>query len=148
MKYTKEDLKRIDPITHIRQHPEHYLVDGIIEGSAIVSRVMQDILTQSSISAFCAREGTWWIIASEIDWINSCSPLTVKKYFSQITPNPEVGQNAFHAEVLLTAFAEDLIVFSKSERIVINGKATPPEAVMSYLVKYPSWARSIVFQIT
>ncbi|WP_406694553.1 hypothetical protein V5E97_26135 [Singulisphaera sp. Ch08] len=147
MRYTIDDLKIIDPVEHVRSHPEMYLPQGTLDGSMLASRIVGDVLMLSDGWAYALHAGDWWIVASEIDWIQRILGSEWKDYFQKIVPFPEAGQNAMHSGVLLIAFAQDLMTFDEVSTHVIRGEADPSELEVKVREAPQGWKRAIAFRL-
>jgi hypothetical protein len=110
-------------IDFIKNHPERFLRQNNL-GLELSTNIVSDalLLVDEPISA--QKQDEWWIVSCERDWIANQSNLIVEEIFSRIIPFPEAGQNSMRSEVLLTAFAKDVITILGKEISVIKGDFT------------------------
>lgn len=139
----REDLQVCDILTHIRQHPEMYLADGYVNGATIVCRILADVLVSENCQVFVQRSGDWWIIGSSTDWIGSVGT----RAFFEFMPYPQAGQNSFHGEVLITAFAADIVLLTPYGHDVIAGRSPIPEQIIRLSQLRPELRRIVCFRM-
>ena len=69
-------------------------------------------------------DDTWWVVVADVDWLASAGrPLS--ELFSTIVPFPGAGDNSMRSEVLLGAFAEQVLTWcgNDGERESIVGSS-------------------------
>lgn len=146
MEYVRRDLQVVDPIAHICSHPQMYFPEGDVDGLNIVLRIVSDILEDSLAGVTIKRLGDWWIIASDLDWFERLPDVTVQDRFTRIIPYPEAGDNAFHAEVLAGAFAQDIVVFEPSQVLSVKGHVPRSDPVFASPSNYANWKRIVAMR--
>lgn len=145
MRYTEADFERVNAIDHILSRPEMYVPKGEVSAEHLVGRIVADILVSQDRVATALRHGDWRVVASAWDWIGEKDPARLMDYFKNIVPFPEAGQNAMHAEVLLTAFCKDVITSDGSTTSIIKGESD--ERVTALLNQHRGWSRAIAFRL-
>ncbi len=147
MKYSIKDLQMIDSIEFIRRHPENYLGGNKLSPENLIGMLVSDILTllKKDCLVIAHREEDWWLVSSECDWIQQYED-NIDYYFTNIVPFPEACQNSFHSEVLLTAFCENVVTFTKLHTQVIKGTATLD--IDKILTKNSNWSRCVAFKMS
>jgi hypothetical protein len=146
--YSEEDLEIIYALDYVKEHPEMFLPKGHISGMALASAILDDIFVQERVSTFVERIGEWWLIGSEFDWIGPyMQGYTLHEYFSRMVGFPEMHVNAVHSEVLLTAFAADVIVFDNSGHERITGTTTLDDLILAARQSHPEFKRAVAFRM-
>jgi hypothetical protein len=145
MVYKEEDLEGIDALTHIRMRPQMYVWGGHPDGEVIAARLVVDVLVDTNRLAFAARIADWWIVASDKDWIDARRYSSITEYFKNVAPFPEAGDNAFHGEVLATAFAKDVVTYDRSSQVIVQGTTDP--LLDSVRSQHPEWVRVVAFRM-
>lgn len=130
----------VDSISHIRRHPEIYFGAGY-EPSAcgLVTHLIDDAIALGVLPVHCDFVSGWWIVAAREDWVLKSNPLSLIDTFHQLRPFPEMGRNCYRSNVLVTAFADDVIVFGTQGRSLIKGNNIATDELVKHLdEKYPS----------
>jgi hypothetical protein len=136
-----------DPIGFIRKRPGMFVRSQPVSGAELAANIVGDalLLTSGHVTAF--RKAAWWVIASDIDWIASQSSPSVEDYFSRIVPLPQAGPNSMRGEVLLVAFARDVVSQGEDGRHVVTGDISMHDEVWDILNSDPKWKRVIAFRL-
>src|SRR5687767_46875 len=98
----------LDPLKHIRSHPKMYLPGGILDPMWLATRVSGDALLLGAVNAGSTRCGDWWVAWADHDWLQRDGQ-EIRELFDRILPFREAGVNAMRGEILLTAFAKDIV---------------------------------------
>ncbi|HZP84757.1 MAG TPA: hypothetical protein VFB21_24190 [Chthonomonadaceae bacterium] len=142
-------LQQENAIETIRRNPKMYLPFGELRGDSLSTRLASDILSVSTRAVGILQYASWWIVASEEDWISKAQgEENIDEYFKRIVPFPEGGVNAMHAEILLTAFARKLITATPRAVCVSLIGSAPEEDLFVYVTRsLPKWKRLVAFQL-
>lgn len=134
-----------NPIDYIVNHQDMFIRQNNV-GLQLTVNIINDalLLTDGKVSAL--RKNNWWIIGSEKDWIVKLSDLSLTEIFHKIIPFPEAGQNSMHGEVLLTAFAEDVVTIS-NETLIIKGNLSKEDNFLKIMQSNNNWKRIIAFRM-
>ena len=62
-------MKIIDPIEHIRSHPDMYLWGGSASPSDLASRLTADALLLGASRTLVVHTDQWWAVAADVDWL-------------------------------------------------------------------------------
>ncbi len=146
--YTESDIHVLDdPIAVIRKRPGMYVRSNPVSGAELATNLVGDalLLTGGRVTAF--RNGAWWIVACDADWMTSEPGLSVDALFSRIVPFPQAGTNSMHSEVLLAAFAHDIVVKGAESCAVIKGNVPPAAAVWTAVTSNQGWKRVVAFRL-
>lgn len=141
--YEESDLEIIDPLQHIRQRPEMYLVGGDTSADALANRLLLDLQRSSGALVIYQQIGAWRIVGSDQDWLADVAD--PHEVFQQIVIYQHQGESCFHAEVLLAALASDIVLFAGQQAEVIQGDATLPEQVRAFPNRFPQLVRCLAF---
>src|SRR2546423_2717418 len=102
-------MRTIDPLDHIRGNREMYLPGGRCEPAYLATRVADDALTLGASRVELLHHQDWWIIAANADWMALPKSCGVRELFDRVVPFPESGVNSMRSEVLLSAFADEVL---------------------------------------
>ncbi len=147
MLYTTDDLQIVEPVAHVRSHPEIYLACNKASPIAILSRLIADILLVDKRAATVVHMDGWWIVGSPTDWMVTGSAISVRDYFFNVVPYPEGGQNAFHPEILTTAFADVVVTLGRDSVEIIKGQVIDETPYIS-MKKNVEWSRLVAFRMS
>lgn len=133
-----------DPLTHVRSHPEMYLPAGRLEPSDFAARIAADALACGAGRTLAVHHDTWWAVAADIDWLAGGAP-AVADLFRRVIPLPQAGPNSMRGEILLGAFADDVITWDSQRADRIQGTQRESESLRS-LLNDRTWRRVIAFR--
>ena len=117
------ELKTVSGKEWVKAHPERFFRTGSPTGLELAYHILCDALHLTH-KCTIARHGEWWIVSSANDWVAHES-LAVRQLFSRVVPAPEQGVNSMRAEVILSAYAQDVATFDGEQWLVVEG-AIPP----------------------
>lgn len=139
-------MRTLDPIAHIRSHPGMYLPGGVASPADLASRLSADALLLGASRTLVVHDGEWWAVAADADWF-SPAPIPADELFRRIVPFPEAGVNSMRSEVLLTAFADDVLTWGEDDAPHrVKGAADDWQRVRT---RFPdgNWKRVVVFKL-
>src|SRR5690348_11695923 len=114
-------MRTIDPLEHIRANREMYLPGGRCDPAYLATRVAEDALTSGAKRVEILHWQDWWVVAADSDWMARCCSGDVRELFDRVVPFPESGVNSMRSEVLLSAFADEVVTGGPGEGAVIKG---------------------------
>ena len=79
--------------------------------------------------------------------MNKAPGFTVEELFSRIVPFPQAGANSMHSEVLVTAFARDVVTWDRQEPCIIKGDILAHEEMRDIIKSNPHWRRVVAFRM-
>lgn len=88
------------------------------------------------------RHGDWWIVWAHRDWLRDTDAARV---FRAVVHDPHQGPNTMYYEVVLRAFASDVISWTPSSIDVVSGDPDPE--FMHALHQLPPAARAVAFRV-
>jgi hypothetical protein len=106
--YSIDDLQiHDDPVGHIRRNPAMYLrgVDRAV-GEYLAARMLEDLILSGVLPARVNKVQQWWEVSCATDWLVGRGGIGA---FTRIVPFPGAGPNSMHSEILLTAFADNVV---------------------------------------
>ena len=139
-------MKIIDPIEHIRSHPDMYLWGGSASPSDLASRLTADALLLGASRTLVVHTDQWWAVAADVDWLAG-AVVSADALFGRIVPFPQAGVNSMRSEVLLTAFADDVVTWSEGDRPRRVKGAEADWTVVHAKIADASWRRVIAFRL-
>ena len=135
-----------DAIDYVRQRPERFFRGGSPEPVELVTHIVGEVLVLGGSETCTMRSGDWWIISSNVDWLATCPDYDPKELFCHIVALPEAGPNSMRAEILLTAFAQQVITASADHQVIIKGEVSPDDHIWQLLASRPNWKRTVAFR--
>ncbi len=116
-----------DPIAIIRMRPELYAGPTPRRRSLagrLVSNLLQFGVKSIAVEAF----DEWWLVVAENDWLTINGEYRSDRW-RRISAAPEVGLEAMHPEVLLTAFSDVLFTIANGSMDFLVGQEIKNEAL-------------------
>lgn len=136
-----------DPIAFIRKRPSMFARSIPVSGAELAANIIAEALLLTHGQVTASRADAWWVVTSDVDWIAGESDHAVEDAFSRILPLPQAGPNSMRGEVLLTAFARDVVTQDIYSRCVIKGSTQADDAVWAMLTSRPDWKRIVAFRM-
>jgi hypothetical protein len=135
-----------NPIEWIKSRPEMFLWQQN-RGLQLLTNILGDalLLTDGHITAL--KKNEWWIAGSAVDWLSADSNYSTKELFARMIPMPEAGQNSIRGEVLLTAFAKDVVTIINGQLSLIKGSIQGAEDFLRKLNQKNDWTRLVAFRM-
>ncbi len=146
MQYDINDLQVLDVIAWMRNHPERFF-DGQITGNALVTALVKQIHKLGGRDVRFFNHDEWHAVVAECDWLQA-GRFTANEVetFGRMLAFPEGGQNSIRAEVLIGAFASDVVTITKDGECRVTGSASLPECLNESL-RTKNWARAVAFRM-
>ncbi|MBK8254388.1 MAG: hypothetical protein IPK82_17180 [Polyangiaceae bacterium] len=126
------ELQLIDALQWIRARREQFFPSGEAEPIYLLAYLMADILALGGGSCTIRQSGGWWIIGSDIDWLQ-IADFSESELFGRVVPAPGHGQHSMRAEVLTAAFTRSVWITLGEQRVRIKGDE-PPREVWKHVV--------------
>lgn len=146
--YTESDLHIIEGnVDFVRKNRRMFVRPGPVSGADLAGRVASGVLYLGSDDVTAFRHGAWWVIASTVDWIGDDPAFPVDHLFSRLSPFPQAGDNMRRPEILLTAFAQDVVMQGPNDRLVVAGSIAEDDVVWGTLTSNPAWKRALAFRL-
>lgn len=109
-------IKKIDPIDHIRRNVKMYLGRTEVVPEIIVSFIVNDAIVLGAKNVIVKNCSDWWLIASEMDWLRVGNDNPILQLFQKFVTLEGGGQNAVRREIILSAFANNIITWDDTCR--------------------------------
>lgn len=131
---------KLSPIEIIKRRPYMYIRNGIF----LPQDVLGDFVTQAhclgATRVITQSNGKEWGVISNYNWlINNARFAQIDHPFQNIIAEPKLGQNSNYTEIVLTAFASEVVVLFFGE-VVYEDKNSGFNLVKEngeFLSKYP-----------
>ena len=134
-------LQTVDPIEWVKRNQSLFFPGGKIDVIRLLAYVMGDVLELGGGEYRILHRDAWWLVGSDADWLAQPG-VSVRALFERVVPAPGHGEHSMRAEVLLTAFAEDVFTVSGQEALQIKGQAPEPVVIESAL--RGGWSRRLI----
>jgi hypothetical protein len=134
-----------EAIDYVRQRPERFFRAGSPEPVELVTHIVGEVLLLGGSETYTMRNGDWWIISSNVDWLATCPDYAPEELFFNIVALPEAGPNSMRAEILLTAFAQQVVTVSANHQSIIKGDVSQADDIWRLMASRPSWKRTVAF---
>jgi hypothetical protein len=134
-----------DPITYVQQRAERFFTSGSVNAVELATQIIGEVLLLGGYEACAIRDDAWWVIGSNVDWLGNHPDYSAKELFCHIVAFPEAGANSMRAEILLMAFAQDVITKGAEGQVVIKGKVEASAKVWRLIDSRPGWKRAVAF---
>jgi len=131
----------------LRAHPTMLFSNGIATPWALMLHLASDALILGCRHVEQIIRQSWFIVAADADWFELPSGVSVppEALFEQLVPFPQRGQNCHRAEILVAAFARDVISVKGVKVAVVQGTVAKTDDVIPY-VQAQRWQRAVAFR--
>ena len=140
-------MRTIDPVEHIRRNPERYVPAGRVEPEYLAERLAEDARILGARAVQTRQVGGWWVVAADFDWVGDGTSSGAPDVFSNVVAFPEAGVNSMRSEILLTAFADDVVTSDGTSTQVVKTSGTAAPHVRDFVPHGP-WRRVVAFRIS
>lgn len=91
--------------------------------AAICSGILDGALVLGSKKSIVENHGEWWLIASDIDWLNTDNKFGTNEdnAFLGLRAFPENGINSIRSEIFAFVFSSCLITKGPQKTVVVKG---------------------------
>jgi hypothetical protein len=135
-----------DAIDYVRQRPERFFRGSSPEPVELVTHIVGEVLLLGGSGTYTIRSGDWWMISSNVDWLATCPDYAPEELFFHIVAFPEAGPNSMRAEILLTAFAQQVVTVSADHQAIIKGDVSQDDNIRRLIASCPDWKRTVAFR--
>lgn len=105
------DLTLVDGLTWTASSPGRFFRSSSPNAIELASHVMCDVLYVGA-RCFVERVRDWWVIAADFDWMKH-ERYAADELFGRVVAAPYLGVNSMRSEVIVRAFASDVMTFSR-----------------------------------
>lgn len=134
-------IQLVNGLQWVRARPDQFFPHGRIDPMSLLAWVMCDVLKFGSGDCRIAARSGWWVVVSDSDWL-SHNEVSVGDLFCRVVPAPEHGEHSMRAEVLLNAFAADVVTGVSDVQAVVKGE--PPDRRLIRDSVDSTWSRRFV----
>ncbi|CAN5614843.1 hypothetical protein BH09MYX1_BH09MYX1_33750 [soil metagenome] len=135
------NIQTVDPIEWVKRNQASFFPGGKIDVIRLLAYVMSDVLELGRGECRIVQHDAWWSIVSDADWL-AHAEVSVRELFERVVPAPAHGEHSMRAEVLLSAYAEDVFTHSDEGSLQIKGQAPEPALIRSALKG--GWSRRLI----
>lgn len=124
------ELEKIDALKHIKENPRIYLSSDAVHGHLLSSKIVVDALFFGAMPVCVDQQDSWWVVASNKNWIcGDPGGVPTDELFERVHPNQKAGRNAMRNEILLSAYADQIVLIDNrvSVPIRIREDDAPPQ---------------------
>jgi hypothetical protein len=127
-------------LDHVRRHPERFLRSLPASGAELAERLAGDLLLLGGRRTLLLQEPRWFGVASDLRWLPTNDEAQLRRAFEKMRPFPEAGVNSVHSEILIGAFATNLVIITVPAQPIrlFGGSLAPNEAL-------PGWVAQVVW---
>jgi hypothetical protein len=119
------NIQQVDGLKWVQSSEKQLFATGRANPVGLLAYIVADVLELGRGACHIEHRDSWWLVGSDVDWMTHAS-IPVQQLFERVVVAPEHGEHSLRAEVLLAAFARDLLAgTSAGERLVVKG--TPPD---------------------
>jgi hypothetical protein len=136
------NIQIIDPIAWVKASQSRFFPDGTFDVIRLLAYVMADVIVLGGGDCRIARRAAWWFVASDADWLAQEIPL--RELFQRVVPAPAHGEHSLRAEVLLTAYAQDVYTAKDDDEFIVKGVA--PDRDSFHAIMHPG-DRLVAFRV-
>jgi hypothetical protein len=128
-------------LDHVRKYPDRFLRGVPATGVELAEKLAGDLLLLGGRSTLLLRVSDWYGVASDVRWLGDHAS-DWRKAFREMRPFPEAGVNSVHSEILIGAFAGDVVVQAPSQPpVLVIGESNPPAHELPEWVVLVVWFR-------
>jgi hypothetical protein len=130
-----------------RAHPAFFFAEGKATSQALTEQLATAVRALGSDAASVHAVNDWSVVAAADDWfLLGQFRIPESLQFASLTPFPEVGRNSTRPEVLVAAFARDIVVLGPLGIRVAKGTVASNDALHTVLAQSPTWKRAVAFR--
>lgn len=139
------EVQQVDGLEWVRSRPSQFFAGGRVSPAALFPYLVGDVVELGGGECRVVMRGAWCFLSSDHDWMRHPT-IPVAALFQRVVPAPGHGEHSLRGEVLLMAFAADVVTTAPGDRLVVKG--TPPDEVLVRAAVDATWARRwVAFRI-
>ncbi|MEZ6049154.1 MAG: hypothetical protein R3C11_26980 [Planctomycetaceae bacterium] len=141
--YTDKDLRTLDMITALWIRPQMYL-SPVMDSGGIAARLAEEAFRLTKKQAHLDKLDNWFIVAANEDWLSYTNTADIQQVFRTHIHLAEMGSFDMYGEVILTAYAENVVTFLDTKMTVIKGEKES-QLLAKFIESKPDWKRVVAF---
>ena len=143
-------LKIVDGLEWVRKNRDRFF-DGQVTGGKLANALVEQALVLGATDAANLNHDNWQIVGATRDWFREGRFVANDiESFRRVLPLPEAGQYSLRAEILIAAFARDIVTISNEARYQLETDLrSEPAPVLETIKKCQSnhlWEPAKVFE--
>ena len=121
----------MDPIVKsaleaVRSKPEIFIgpnfgKDGVFDDRRLAYRLVSDPMTYKYSPITVEHINGWWLVSAKQDWLVKAGSNSISELFNRVVDFPEAGANGIRSEIMLNAFADDVVTYGIDGKIIVKG---------------------------
>ena len=139
--YDETSISVVDPLALVREQESRFFIAGKFDPDEIAAQVTAEALRCGASCVRIDRREQWWIVTADLDWLGERDALQA---FRRLVSYPEGGENSMRSEVLLTAFAHDVVTMAHGEILAIKGETDASQ--QAFLASFSKAGRLVAFR--
>jgi hypothetical protein len=151
--YTSDDIRpfaqtRDELFAWLRSHASMFFSTVDTTQSALMEHLVGEAVILGCVRVEAEFHDGWAIVGAEMDWFSVPSRVSVTEdcLFTRVFAFPEAGDNSCRTEVLVAAFARDVVTASAGRVRIIQGDVPPNDSVVRLLSETSRWRRAVAFR--
>jgi hypothetical protein len=147
MANTQHDLTIIDDgLSWVRAHPDMFFPHGV-SAADLAAGLVDEALILGATDIGVVRELGWHAVGADLDWFTAGQyQAGDDELFRRVLAFPERGQNSLRVEILVAAFADDVVTITPTRTVLVAGKCEAVAALQALLVSR-RWTRLVGFRM-
>lgn len=137
-------LETVDPLAWVKRNQMLFFPRGRIDVVRLLAYVMGDVVELGRGDCRIVQRDGWWGVTSDVDWL--AHELPVSDLFERVVPAPAHGEHSMRAEILVNAFAQDVVALSGGELTDIKGRA-PERDLLDLILGDASTTGMLAFRL-
>jgi hypothetical protein len=133
-----------DPIKFVREHPRMFLGDAEFQPGPVAGFICYSAVLLTGREAMLLQNAEWWAIGCRSDWIGMLQS-NVGNVFQSLIAFPEHRANSFHHEILLTAFATNVVILTPNDVNQIKGDDQSKISILKEWMRIENLNRVVAF---
>ena len=116
-------MTSLDPIEAVRRLEAEMFVARTFDAHEAVGHIVRSALRCGATEVTASVVGGWFCVSSPTDWLIEDGRSVAEAAFQRIVSYRAGGDNSMRPEVLLTAFAKDVVTATADQFRVVAGSA-------------------------
>lgn len=101
-------IQQVNALDWVRARQTELFAAGRANPMAVLAYIVSDVLELGRGECRIVASDFWWFVSSNVDWMVHAT-IPVAELFERVVPALEHGEHSLRAEVVLNAFANDVV---------------------------------------
>jgi len=138
-------LQIVDPIPWVIARPTQFFRSSKPDAVGLLAYVMADVLLLGGGEFRVGSRENWWFASSNTDWMKD-NRFGTEELFSRVIADPRLGEHSMRAEILLNAFASDVVAAAPGQSLLVKGQA-PSAQLINDQIDWSWCERALIFRL-